>query len=71
MLVHIDGDPGLIRTGDLQFRKLLLYPSELRGRVDYKARTVFLFTHNTTHYYYFVGWSAAGGAGGVGRIVFH
>ena len=25
------GDPGLIRTGDLQFRKLLLYPSELRG----------------------------------------
>ncbi len=25
------GDPGLIRTGDLQFRKLLLYPPELRG----------------------------------------
>jgi hypothetical protein len=27
------GDPGLIRTGDLQFRKLLLYPPELRGHV--------------------------------------
>ena len=26
-----DGDPGLIRTADTQFRKLLLYPSELRG----------------------------------------
>ena len=25
------GDPGLIRTADKQFRKLLLYPSELRG----------------------------------------
>ena len=32
-LVRRDGDPGLIRTGDLQFRKLLLYPSELRGHV--------------------------------------
>jgi len=28
-----DGDPGLIRTADKQFRKLLLYPSELRGPV--------------------------------------
>ena len=28
-----DGDPGLIRTADTQFRKLLLYPSELRGRL--------------------------------------
>jgi hypothetical protein len=27
------GDPGLIRTADKQFRKLLLYPSELRGHV--------------------------------------
>ncbi len=27
----VDGDPGLIRTADTQFRKLLLYPSELRG----------------------------------------
>ena len=26
------GAPGLIRTGDLQLRRLLLYPSELRGR---------------------------------------
>jgi hypothetical protein len=25
------GDPGLIRTGDLRFRKPTLYPSELRG----------------------------------------
>ncbi len=27
------GDPGLIRTADLRFRKPLLYPSELRGHV--------------------------------------
>ena len=27
------GDPGLIRTADPQFRKLLLYPSELRGHI--------------------------------------
>src|SRR3954454_15728324 len=26
------GDPGLIRTGDLRFRKPPLYPPELRGR---------------------------------------
>src|SRR4051812_39483016 len=26
------GDPGLIRTGDLRFRKPLLYPAELRDR---------------------------------------
>ena len=26
-----DGDPGVSRTRDLEFRKLLLYPSELRG----------------------------------------
>ena len=25
------GDPGLIRTADLRFRKPMLYPSELRG----------------------------------------
>ena len=25
------GDPGKIRTSDTQFRKLLLYPPELRG----------------------------------------
>ncbi len=25
------GDPERIRTSDLQFRKLLLYPAELRG----------------------------------------
>jgi hypothetical protein len=28
----IDGGPGRSRTADQQFRKLLLYPSELRGR---------------------------------------
>ena len=28
-----NGDPGLIRTADTQFRKLLLYPPELRGHV--------------------------------------
>jgi hypothetical protein len=27
------GDPGLIRTADLRFRKPMLYPSELRGHV--------------------------------------
>lgn len=26
-----NGDPGLIRTGDLRFRKPTLYPAELRG----------------------------------------
>ena len=26
------GDPGRIRTSDLQLRRLLLYPTELRGR---------------------------------------
>ena len=31
---HENGDPGLIRTADKQFRKLLLYPSELRGHVN-------------------------------------
>ena len=29
----IYGDPGKIRTCDKQFRKLLLYPPELRGHV--------------------------------------
>ena len=29
--VQLNGDPGVIRTRDLEFRKLLLYPSELRG----------------------------------------
>jgi hypothetical protein len=28
-----NGDPGKIRTSDTQFRKLLLYPPELRGHV--------------------------------------
>jgi hypothetical protein len=28
-----DGDPGKTRTSDTQFRKLLLYPPELRGHV--------------------------------------
>ena len=27
------GDPGKIRTSDTQFRKLLLYPPELRGHI--------------------------------------
>jgi hypothetical protein len=27
-----DGGPGRSRTADQQFRKLLLYPTELRGR---------------------------------------
>jgi hypothetical protein len=27
------GDPGLIRTADLRFRKPMLYPSELRGHL--------------------------------------
>ena len=31
------GDPGPIRTADLQFRKLLLYPSELRGQVKKRS----------------------------------
>ena len=29
-----NGAPGLTRTGDTQFRKLLLYPPELRGRIE-------------------------------------
>ena len=29
----MNGDPGLIRTADLRFRKPMLYPSELRGHV--------------------------------------
>ena len=28
------GDPGRIRTCDLQIRNLLLYPAELRGHVE-------------------------------------
>ena len=28
-----NGDPGKTRTSDTQFRKLLLYPPELRGHV--------------------------------------
>ena len=32
-LSYLNGDPGLIRTADTQFRKLLLYPPELRGHV--------------------------------------
>ncbi len=34
------GDPGLIRTADKQFRKLLLYPSELRGHSSNFTRIV-------------------------------
>jgi hypothetical protein len=30
------GDPGLIRTADLRFRKPMLYPSELRGHFSYR-----------------------------------
>jgi hypothetical protein len=30
-LQNKNGDPGKIRTSDKQFRKLLLYPPELRG----------------------------------------
>ena len=29
-----NGDPGRIRTCDLQIRNLLLYPAELRGHVE-------------------------------------
>ena len=29
-----DGDPGLIRTADLRFRKPTLYPAELRGHCN-------------------------------------
>ncbi len=29
--LNLNGDPGKIRTSDTQFRKLLLYPPELRG----------------------------------------
>lgn len=28
------GDPGAIRTRDLQIRNLLLYPAELRDRIE-------------------------------------
>ena len=28
------GDPGLIRTADLRFRKPMLYPAELRGHLS-------------------------------------
>jgi hypothetical protein len=36
-----NGDPGLIRTADTQFRKLLLYPSELRGHIFFHYRSSF------------------------------
>ena len=36
------GGPGQIRTADTRFRKPLLYPSELRGRVP--SRSLFQFT---------------------------
>jgi hypothetical protein len=32
-ITELDGDPGKTRTSDTQFRKLLLYPPELRGHV--------------------------------------
>ena len=32
-LTKRNGDPGKTRTSDTQFRKLLLYPPELRGHV--------------------------------------
>jgi hypothetical protein len=32
-ILENDGDPGKTRTSDTQFRKLLLYPPELRGHV--------------------------------------
>ena len=31
-MLALVGDPGVARTRDTQFRKLLLYPPELRGR---------------------------------------
>jgi hypothetical protein len=37
MSIQAGGDPGPIRTADLQFRKLLLYPSELRGHMKKEA----------------------------------
>ena len=33
-LIERSGDPGLIRTADLRFRKPLLYPSELQGHIS-------------------------------------
>src|SRR5579863_2747298 len=41
---RIGGDPGLIRTADTQFRKLLLYPSELRGHGCFWSSDIFDFT---------------------------
>src|SRR6266566_5945486 len=33
-VIEKSGGPGQSRTGDKQFRKLLLYPSELRGQLE-------------------------------------
>src|SRR5580698_7722648 len=42
-----NGDPGKTRTSDTQFRKLLLYPPELRGhfRINYLRPFSNLFAH--------------------------
>ena len=42
-----NGDPGQIRTADLQFRKLLLYPPELRGHVYYERLTYIVKISNS------------------------
>ena len=41
------GDPGKTRTSDTQFRKLLLYPPELRGHVDYIEVSSWLLFYST------------------------
>lgn len=38
------GDPDWIRTSDRQFRKLLLYPAELPGRVFNGRKSMFFWS---------------------------
>lgn len=47
-----DGDPGLIRTADTQFRKLLLYPSELQPHVE---SSLFILINYLVRCYCFTG----------------
>ncbi len=42
---HFQSDPGVTRTPDKQFRKLLLYPPELRGHRRQAPRLVFYQAH--------------------------
>ena len=50
-MIEENGGPGQSRTADKQFRKLLLYPSELRGPDNYQfTKSLQQLLHTPSHF---------------------